>query len=44
MKLPLKYFNIDYLIVFLLLLTGGSVPFVFFRNPITLFLLNRLGP
>ena len=40
MKLPLKYFNIDYLIIFLLLLTGGSVPFVFFRNPITLFLLG----
>ena len=40
MKIPLKYFNIDYLIVFLLLLTGGSVPFVFFRNPITLFLLG----
>lgn len=46
MKINKKYFSIDYLIGFLLLLTGGSVPYVFNRNLITislfLFLISTL--
>ena len=38
MRLQKKYFSIDYLIGLLLVLSGGSVAFVFNRNILTLFL------
>ena len=45
MKLQKKYFSIDYLIGLLLVLSGGSVAFVFNRNILTvlLFILVLLG-
>ena len=38
MKLQKKYFSIDYLIGLLLVLSGGSIAFVFNRNILTLLL------
>lgn len=45
MRISKKYFSIDYLITLLLVLSGGSVAFVFNRNALTilLFLLVLFG-